>query len=571
MIKSIAYVLVSVVLLVAGDNDKDENSAISVAYNDGVYQVIPGYNFFSNVVAWANFSNSQLENGWMFLEVSTSSSFPDDIQAFAAGYAEGYLTSTSISYYYREFFLEGLCKEVEGFCDWMKENIDLNEQWVEDMVELYNEKDPYWHMVQLFYKQMDGISKGLMDATDSKILGTDSKHGVRLINFIADVWDYVEKYKLEVGQTNKTTPSRASCSVLIKHVPERGELYVGHNAWHEYSAMGYRYQKRYNLNYRTLPGSDELVPGHTATMSSYAGSIFSVDDFVTLSSGLVTTETTLFVYKTSLFKLLQPDGQLMEPVRVMVANRLATSGQAWTAMFAKFNSGTYNNQWMVIDYNQISSDGDLKDGTLWVLEQLPGEALSADQTHVLRRESYWASYNRAFYPEIFINSGAQEMVDKHGSWFSYSETPRAKIMARDHSSVTNEETMIKLMRYNNFQEEPFAIVPGCPKPIPAGSIANRDDLTAPDSDCEWAEFDHMVGHRPYGALDMKMVTRYSLRKQEFHSVAGPTHSATLPPFSWTTTNLTQIPLYTPIKTFNFHPHKHQWDGFNINDAHMNIL
>jgi hypothetical protein len=40
--------------------------------------------------------------------------------------------------------------------------------------------------------------------------------------------------------------------------------------------------------------------------------------------------------------------------RVMVSNRLARSGKEWTKLFEKFNSGTYNNQWMVLDYNKAS-------------------------------------------------------------------------------------------------------------------------------------------------------------------------------------------------------------------------
>ena len=89
----------------------------------------------------------------------------------------------------------------------------------------------------------------------------------------------------------------------------------------------------------------------------------------------------------------------------------------------------------------------LPDGVLWVLEQLPGHTWAADQTGVLRDQGYWGSYNRAFYPEVFQLSGAQEMVDKFGEWFSYSETPRARIMARDHGQVTDEQSMIRLMRY----------------------------------------------------------------------------------------------------------------------------
>ena len=115
--------------------------------------------------------------------------------------------------------------------------------------------------------------------------------------------------------------------------------------------------KKYNLNYHLKHGSSIVVPGHTATMSSYAGSIFSLDDFLTLSSGLVTTETTLFIYNSSLYTHLAADGQLMEPARVMVANRLSTGGRMWTDLVSKHNSGTYNNQWMVIDYNKLEEAG----------------------------------------------------------------------------------------------------------------------------------------------------------------------------------------------------------------------
>ena len=106
-------------------------------------------------------------------------------------------------------------------------------------------------------------------------------------------------------------------------------------------------------------------------MSSYVGTIFSLDDFMTLSSGLVTTETTLFIYNRSLFEASQPVGQVFEPARVMAANRLARDGKEWTKMASRFNSGTYNNQWMVVDLSKVSG-GRLDNGALWVMEQLPG-------------------------------------------------------------------------------------------------------------------------------------------------------------------------------------------------------
>ena len=56
----------------------------------------------------------------------------------------------------------------------------------------------------------------------------------------------------------------------------------------------FRFIKRYELNYHDLSGS--LIPGNQVTMSSYAGSIASLDDFYLVGSGLAVTETSLFVY-----------------------------------------------------------------------------------------------------------------------------------------------------------------------------------------------------------------------------------------------------------------------------------
>ena len=71
---------------------------------------------------------------------------------------------------------------------------------------------------------------------------------------------------------------------------------------------------------------------------------------------MATTETSLFVYDKNLFQNLTSFGHFIvfEPIRVMIANRLAEFGSQWSLMFEKYNSGTYNNQWMIVDYNKIN-------------------------------------------------------------------------------------------------------------------------------------------------------------------------------------------------------------------------
>jgi hypothetical protein len=104
---------------------------------------------------------------------------------------------------------------------------------------------------------------------------------------------------------------------------------------------------------------------------------------------------------------------------------LAVDGAQWCSIFRRYNSGTYNNLWMIVDYNKIDVNpqrGDeqntdertssaLKPGTLWLLEQTPpplrggndgggndSDGVTArDATPHLQKHGYWASYNVPFY------------------------------------------------------------------------------------------------------------------------------------------------------------------------------
>ncbi len=48
-------------------------------------------------------------------------------------------------------------------------------------------------------------------------------------------------------------------------------------------------------------------------------------------------------------------------------------------------SGTYNNQYMVVDVSKVHLGSSLEDGALTVVEQIPGLVEYSDQTQTLRR------------------------------------------------------------------------------------------------------------------------------------------------------------------------------------------
>ena len=156
-------------------------------------------------------------------------------------------------------------------------------------------------------------------------------------------------------------------------------------------------------------------------------------------------------------------------------------------------SGTYNNQWMIVDYKMLEMPEIPTEGVLTVLEQLPGIVIIEDQTQVLLDRTYWKSYNRAFYNATFELSGAPELVSKYGDWFTYDKTPRSLIIDRDHGKIQDQDSFMDFMRYNDFENDPLARVEGCtPSQNAAGSIANRLDLNDPGMNCSFSEHDHMV-------------------------------------------------------------------------------
>jgi hypothetical protein len=111
-----------------------------------------------------------------------------------------------------------------------------------------------------------------------------------------------------------------------------------------------------------------------------------------------------------------------------------------------------------------------------VLEQLPGYIHTEDLTTVLTSQGYWASYNRPYYPDVYNMSGLWPLQEKFGDWFSYDKTPRAVIFRREADSVDSIANMVKLMRYNNYLEDPASAC-NCTPPYSAdNAISARSDL-----------------------------------------------------------------------------------------------
>ncbi|CAK0868560.1 unnamed protein product [Prorocentrum cordatum] len=275
---------------------------------------------------------------------------------------------------------------------------------------------------------------------------------------------------------------------------------------------------------------DLPLPGAAATKSAfpgYFGALSSLDDFFVLSSGMVVQETTNSVFPPR--KGMCTPYSVLTWARTVLANRMATDGRSWTEWFSQENSGTINNQWMVVDYNRFTPGSPLQNGTLWVLEQLPGFIESADMTPQLRI-SHWPSFNQPYFPAVRNLSGNDAMAARFGLQYTYDLNPRAKLFRRDAPKVQSRKELRRFMRYNDWRHDPLSAAGygGATEPRSAeNAIAARSDLIPREA----ATPEQAALRGAHGNTDAKLVGRGDVRGMRFDFVVGPTHDDQ-PVFTW---------------------------------------
>ncbi|VVC38022.1 Hypothetical protein CINCED_3A023616 [Cinara cedri] len=361
------------------------------------------------VIGKAKFTDNINSTGWGYLEIRTMLLTKDVDQAYAAGFLEGVLTADLIySHWYNS--MKGYCTDRPNICKNLTDFMNTNKYWI---LSQFIKPDPFWYQVSLFYKQLDGLHDGYMrgKSPHTPDLSWDDLFWLNAMDDLGDISE-----ALNTSGVDDKVLGSGSCSALIKLLPGNKDLLMSHVTWAGYESM-LRIQKRYSLRYRKSHTSSKLIHGFDMSFSSYPGVIQSGDDFYLMSSGLATMETTIDNYNKSLWSNVKPVGQVLEFVRAMVANRLADSPAEWTDTFKLYNSGTYNNQWMIVNYAAFQPGNALPDkNVLHVLEQMPGYVVHEDLTGHLINQTYWASYNIPYFPSVFNMSGYSDLVQRYGTW-----------------------------------------------------------------------------------------------------------------------------------------------------------
>ncbi|XP_003742442.1 putative phospholipase B-like 2 [Galendromus occidentalis] len=519
---------------------------LSAIRNGDDISLVPGKP--PGALAWASYQNSITKEGWSYLEIRTNPSYEDEVTAYAAGALEGTLSRDLIRNHSKNMFGD-YCVNNAEYCVKLRTYFTrqlkfMNERSLEERY-----RSPFWNQVYLILKQMAGIRDGYSQAMLNASGGYEDLDFLYFINNEGALFD-LESVFGRVPDNNSISLI-SPCSLLVK-IAEK-DVIIGHSAWTSYRTM-LRVQKKYMMPFEVYHGAGYRVPGHSISMSSYPGKLNSMDDFYVVSTGLAVSETTNNVFNKALFLDLGTE-TVPTGFRAMVANRLAKDGRHWTRTFEKHSSGTYNNQWVVLDYNKVeltAAGVTLANEAFWILEQLPTLIVAQDMTEVLQSQGYWASYNVPYFPAIYNESGYEAKFREHGDFYGHDSCPRAKIFRRDEFRVSDAASMMSLLRYNDYKEDPLSRCNCTPPYSPSYAIASRYDLFEKDG-----HYDHEgMKLGAAGAIDAKVADARSIRDFSFLAICGPTNDIQ-PTFSWSESVFSQRPLGHP-DVFDFKPVRHKW-------------
>ena len=480
--------------------------------NEFIYKEGP---YDPNSVVYASYEPTYEEKGWDYLTIETYNGsdyrYLDEIKSYAMGYIEGILTYKRIYYSYINLnhykYYKNDSKMYNNTYEFFRENLNFMK---------YNslknkDNDSYWNEVYNLYKQMIGLYEGYnLMANDEEKIDLISFQNIISLGDIDEIeyWKNISNrpnYKnMTLEQIKKYTLLHNHCTSLIKILPDFSDIFFGHNTW-----TGYNKLIRIFKEYKFIPNPNHDFPGKIILMSSYPGAINSQDDFYITSADLYITETTNNVFNETLFDFLNPN-TLMCWIRTMVANRLSNSGKEWVNTFKKYNSGTYNNQFQILDMKKIDLNNQKVEDSdvLWIIEQLPNYTEEHDVTQILKY-GYWPSYNVPYSKYIFEYSGYKEYIEKFPELFNiydYNNCGRAKIIRRDNYKIKDIESFQTFLRYNDFKNDNFSDGDAC------NSIACRSDLYE-DKNIEC-----------FGATDAKFTSLKNFKENGYiYIISGPTN------------------------------------------------
>ena len=294
----------------------------------------------------------------------------------------------------------------------------------------------------------------------------------------------VEQFKHAEENRGSTKHRVDHCSALIKMLPDKADVFFGHVTWDDFQNAAPRVFKTFEY---PLIKEGRPAGWFVTHFSSSPGMLSSMDDFYINRGRALTAviETSLDIHDNTLLDKLDANTNFAW-VRAVVSNYLALDGESWSKLFSAHASGTYTNQWMVLDMSKFNEQDTPSKGFFTVLEEMPGLVHWEDMTAKLAEQGYWPSFNNPYFADIAKISGQDDLCLQDINQ-CYDTDPRSQIFAREQLKVNDLKSFQQVMGFNEWQSDPLSQNNSC------YAIACRNDLQP-----------NATLRSPSGAIDAKV-------------------------------------------------------------------
>jgi hypothetical protein len=290
-------------------------------------------------VAWAWWAETLNSTGFNHITIETNPSFDSPTQLFCAGFIDSYLTQHRI---WERFQLYKDIANVSrtspfptNWTDWLQHNLAYMRSSV-----AASPGDPYWRNVGYVLRQFDGLVAGYRSTAPAA--ETLTEMDLLIIQSIGDLSD--------ISKALERPPKRdetfgMECSGLVRMGANMSDVFFAHNTWSDFRTLTL-IVKEYHFEVAEWTAKRVVV-------ATKMGALPSSTDFWLTDRGLLILETTNGNYNDTLYDRLTP-ASLLTWVRTLIASWTADSGLAWADGFLRENSGTYNNQYVIVDAKKFT-------------------------------------------------------------------------------------------------------------------------------------------------------------------------------------------------------------------------
>jgi hypothetical protein len=432
-------------------------SKSSVTYAEGIDQ---------SGDCWATWSETLNTTGWHELTLESRQGLSGASAGLCVGYLEGVLIATpllqSVNLWKDQEYGSRNVKGFKSLLDFYHEHII----WLNESIDAYQDV-LYWRQVNAIYQIFIGILNGYNSVRPNN---TFTFEELFAYNALGDTME-LDWWLQDEGYI--TTSDKTRCTALIVLSSDRKDIYFAHDTWDDYRNL-HSVIIHYNL-----PCEEFASP--RVTLSTQLGLVSSVDDFFITGAGLMIFETSMEVENSTLYELYVKPQTVMNWVRTALGAFTATNVGEWEDAFLKHNSGTYNNEYFIVDTKLLNADTQVSSNLVHSVFQAPGpERFIEDLTAELYSEGFISSFNVPKNQAAAKYIGWDEAVALGGpNGCHYSECPRYLISKRESPRLANFTNFRNFMRYAGYKRDAYSLYHG--QPYHSYCISARGDTDDDES------------------------------------------------------------------------------------------